>query len=173
MNSARLPVSYPPGVTMPVASRSQALWNALVPDAWCRDPELSRQAKRVIAFDLAMFLWVVVFAIVYEVLGAPRCANAVLFGGVVLAIILVSLRLGQSPAMCANLFCATAWGVYTALALLTGGAARRPRCGLPRSRSCRCFSATPAGRRSGPASASRRSSCWPWPASPGSRLPSS
>ncbi len=78
---------------------------------------------RVVAFDLAMFIWVIVFSTVYSVLNAPKCASTVLFGGVVLAIILLALRRGMPPWLAGTLFCGTAWGVYTVLALFTGGVA--------------------------------------------------
>jgi diguanylate cyclase (GGDEF)-like protein len=85
-----------------------------------------RQAKRVAAFDLAMLIWAVVFAAVYWALGAPICANIVLFSGVVLLVILLAIRRGESPALCGQLFCATGWIVYTALAYFNGGAGSSP-----------------------------------------------
>ncbi len=44
-----------------------------------------------------------------------------LLGGVVLLVILLGLRRGQSPALAGAMFCGAAWGVYTSLCLFTGG----------------------------------------------------
>jgi diguanylate cyclase (GGDEF)-like protein len=92
-----------------------------VPERHRQDPELFRRVYRVVAFSLAMLLWVPVFAIIYIALDAPVCANIILFGGTLLLGTLVLLRRGVSPEICGNLLTGAAWYVYTALALLTGG----------------------------------------------------
>jgi len=109
-----------------VASFLRAFWNGLIPLELRRDPDVLRQAKRVAAFDLAMFIWVVVFTSVYLVLDAPICASAVGGGGLILLVILLALRRGKSPALCGNLFCFAAWSVYTTLTVFTGGAGSPP-----------------------------------------------
>lgn len=85
------------------------------------DPEIVAEAARVLAFSLAMVVWVPVFAIIYAVLGSPLCSNIILAGGaLLLGIVMLQLR-GVSPTVCGNLMTGTAWFVYTALAVLTGG----------------------------------------------------
>ena len=58
-------------------------WNALLPDEMRWEPDVLRQAKRVAALDLAMFVWVVIFAWVYHVLALrsvlSRCLPAAEF----------------------------------------------------------------------------------------------
>jgi diguanylate cyclase (GGDEF)-like protein len=109
-----------------VAATLRAFWNALIPDALRQDPDVFRQANRLAAFDLAMFIWVAVFTAVYAALGAYLCASAVWFGGVILVVILLALRRGGSPTVWGTVFCATGWFVYTALTLCTGGAGTPP-----------------------------------------------
>jgi diguanylate cyclase (GGDEF)-like protein len=109
-----------------VALLVRELWNDLIPVKLRRDPDTFRQAKRIAAFDLAMFIWVVVFTAIYHALDAPICTGTMLFGGVVLVVILFALRRGESPALCGALFCGTAWTVYTNLALFGGGAGAPP-----------------------------------------------
>ncbi len=101
-------------------------WHDLISPQLRRNPNAFRQAKRVAAFDVAMFIWVIVFACVYLTLGAPICASIVLFAGVVLIVILLSINRGESPLLCGHLFCATGWIVYTALAYFNGGAGTSP-----------------------------------------------
>ncbi len=101
-------------------------WNGLIPVELRRDPDVFRQAKRIVAFDLAMFIWVIVFTAIYYALDAPICTCTMVFGGVVLVVILFALRRGESPALCGDLFCCTAWAVYTTLGLFSGGADAPP-----------------------------------------------
>lgn len=101
-------------------------WNHLIPIELRRDADVFRQAKRIAAFDLAMLIWVIVFTAIYYALGAPTCAGTVAFSGVVLVVILLALRRGESPALCSSLFCCTGWCVYTNLAVFNGGAGSPP-----------------------------------------------
>jgi len=96
-------------------------WHTLVPpDRWA-GLEARRQASRVAAFDLAMFVWVWVFAPVYVALGAPECATILACGGVLLLTSLVALQRGHPPTLCGNILCFACWYTYTALAILTSG----------------------------------------------------
>jgi diguanylate cyclase (GGDEF)-like protein len=99
----------------------RAISYELVPHSHRRDPEVFRRANRMVAFSLAMLLWVPVFAIIYIVLGSPICSNIILSGGTLLLGTLMLLRRGVSPEVCGNLLTGAAWYVYTALAVLTGG----------------------------------------------------
>ena len=85
------------------------------------DPDVIAQATRVLAFSLAMLIWVPVFSVIYTALHAPICSNVILSGGAILLGILMLLRRGYSPDTCGNLLTGAAWYVYTALAFLTGG----------------------------------------------------
>jgi diguanylate cyclase (GGDEF)-like protein len=80
------------------------------------------QANRVVAFHLAMLLWVPVFSLFYLFVGAPHASNAVLFGGVIAIGSLVLLRRTKSLTLSSNLLCGGAWYVYTAIGMWTGGA---------------------------------------------------
>ena len=80
------------------------------------------QANRVVAFHLAMLLWVPVFSLFYLFVGAPHASNAVLFGGVIAIGSLVLLGRTKSLTLSSNLLCGGAWYVYTAIGLWTGGA---------------------------------------------------
>ena len=80
------------------------------------------------AFDLAMFMWVLIFAPIYFVLGAPSCSVVLTIVGVILPSILVVLSRGYSPTVCGNVMCCAGWFTYFALVYLTGGLTARRRC---------------------------------------------
>jgi diguanylate cyclase (GGDEF)-like protein len=98
----------------------RALADELAAQHQRRGPEVCRTANRLVAFSLAMLLWVPVFAIIYTVLDAPVASNIILSGGALLLGNLLLLRRGVSAVVCGNLLTAAAWYVYTSLALLTG-----------------------------------------------------
>ena len=100
-------------------------WNHLFQPEPTGNADYDRQAHRVVAFSLAMLVWVPVFATLYFVLGAPICGNLVLSGGVFIFFNQALLHCGKSPALCGNVLTAAAWFVYTSLAVFTGGPARR------------------------------------------------
>ena len=108
-------------VALNVVPLIRAISHELVPHGHRQDPEVCRRASRLVAFTLAMLLWVPVFAIIYTALDAPVATNILLSGGALLLGILVLLRRGIAPEVCGNLLTAAAWYVYTALALLSGG----------------------------------------------------
>ena len=101
--------------------RLRQFWIWLIRPETRRTEDELHQATRVAAFSLAMFVWVVVFTAVYEVLSAPLSAAVVFSAGGLLAIILFLLQRGRSPAMCGHILCAAAVYTYTTLALLNGG----------------------------------------------------
>ena len=108
-------------MTHPVRQRLRVFWERLVPpDAWA-DPETLRQAGRLAAFDLAMFVWVLIFSPVYLWLDAPSCTIVLTIVGVILPTVLFVLRRGYSPTVCGNVLCLAGWCTYTALVLLQGG----------------------------------------------------
>lgn len=93
----------------------------MIPSDARRNPEQLRQANRVVGFSLAMLFWVPVFAILYFVLGDSLAGNVILTGGVLVQANLLLLRRGRSAEYCGNILTASAWFVYTGLALVTGG----------------------------------------------------
>jgi diguanylate cyclase (GGDEF)-like protein len=103
-----------------IAAFFRALTHELAAQHQQKDPEVCRTANRLVAFSLAMLVWVPVFAVIYILLDAPVSANIILSGGTLLLGNLLLLRRGVSPVVCGNVLTAAAWYVYTALALLTG-----------------------------------------------------
>ncbi len=99
----------------------RALERGLLTKAPQGDPDQVAQATRVLAFSLAMMVWVPVFAVIYTAIDAPLCSNVILSGGAILMGIMMLLRRGVPPDTCGNLLTGAAWYVYTALAVLTGG----------------------------------------------------
>src|SRR5690348_15505617 len=87
----------------------RVIWERLFPiDRW-RDPETLRQAGRIVAFDLAMFFWVVIFAPIYALLGSTPSVIVLVIVGIVLLATLVALQRGLSPTLCGNVLCWAGW----------------------------------------------------------------
>jgi signal transduction histidine kinase/ActR/RegA family two-component response regulator len=86
------------------------------------DEQVERQAKRVLGFCLAMSVWVPVFGGIYHMLRQPRAVAILAAAGLLLAGIAVLLTRTRRPQLCGNLLVALALGVYTSLAVITGGA---------------------------------------------------
>jgi diguanylate cyclase (GGDEF)-like protein len=86
-----------------------------------QDADVLAEATRVVAFSLAMLIWVPIFAVIYTLLGALISANVVLSGAALVMGVLALLRSGRSPALCGNAPTASACFVYTGLSVLTGG----------------------------------------------------
>ena len=97
------------------------VWQWFVPESLFAEHQARSRANRVLAFCLAMGAWVPVFAMIYYALGQPRAVNILLTGGALLLVIPLLLRATRRPRLCGNLLVALAGGVYTALALVTGG----------------------------------------------------
>lgn len=99
----------------------RVIWERLFPiDRW-RDPETLRQAGRIVAFDLAMFFWVVIFAPIYALLGSTPSVIVLVMVGIVLPAALIALQRGLSPTLCGNVLCWAGWLTYTALVYVQGG----------------------------------------------------
>jgi signal transduction histidine kinase/ActR/RegA family two-component response regulator len=95
------------------------------------DEDTFRQATRIVAFNLAMLLWVPVYAVIYAALDAPLSSQVVIGAGVGFVSLLGALRLGVSVAIVGNLLCAVCWLTYTLLALTNGGANAPPMMWYP------------------------------------------
>jgi diguanylate cyclase (GGDEF)-like protein len=106
-----------------VRQRLRVFWERLVPPDQWGDEETLRQAGRVVAFNLAMLMWVVVFTPIYYALGATSCSIVLAIVGILLPAIVVVLRFGYSPTTCGNLMCCAGWCTYFSLVYLTGGIA--------------------------------------------------
>ena len=92
-----------------------------VPQILRRNDEVLTRANRMVAFHLAMTLWVPTFSLYYLVVNAPNASNAVLSGGIILIGSLVLLRRTNSLTLSGNILCGGAWYVYTMTAIWTGG----------------------------------------------------
>jgi len=77
----------------------------------------------VLAFCLAMSVWIPIFVAVYQFLGIPAGADILLIAALLLVAIPFVLRATRRARLCGNLLVALAFGTYTALALVTGGPA--------------------------------------------------
>ena len=100
----------------------RAFWNGAISPELRRDPNLLRQANRVVALVAVMLIWVPIFSSVYYAFSAPICGTAVLFASIELMLPLLLLRRGKSPTLCGNIVSAIAWVTYSILAWATGGA---------------------------------------------------
>ncbi|MES1213698.1 MAG: diguanylate cyclase, partial [Singulisphaera sp.] len=99
----------------------RVIWERFFPMERWRDPEALRQAGRVVAFDLTMFFWVLIFAPIYALLGSGASVVILLIIGVILPAALVLLQRGISPTLCGNILCFGGWLTYTALIFVQGG----------------------------------------------------
>ena len=95
--------------------------------AWCWflppgcSPEQSEQAQRVLALCLGMCVWVAGSTVVYRLLDVPEAVHILRIAALLLAPIVLAFRYGPRPLQCGNLLVALALGMFTALALVTGG----------------------------------------------------
>ena len=101
--------------------RAEAAWQWFIPAPLFAGADQAGQANRVLAFCLAMSVWVPVFVAVYEAIGVPAAADVIAVAGTLLVGIPFLLRASGRPSLCGNLLVALAAGTYTALALVTGG----------------------------------------------------
>jgi diguanylate cyclase (GGDEF)-like protein len=97
------------------------LINVLTPPELRQDPKSARQAHQLVAFHLAMGIWIPVFAAMYLALDAPISAAILLLAGVLVAANLLLLWVTRSPRLCGHVEVLLAWSVYSALAFVTGG----------------------------------------------------
>lgn len=94
-------------------------WRWFLPPAL--SPDQSDLAQRVLAFCLGMGVWVPVSAVAYQSLGVPPAVEILLVAASPLAAIPFALRYSQRPLLCGNLLAALTLGIFTGLALVTGG----------------------------------------------------
>src|SRR5262245_39154849 len=93
----------------------------MIPPETRRNPDKLSQANRLVGFSLAMLFWVPVFAILYFLLGDSLAGEVILTGGVMVQANLLLLRRGRDAEYCGNFLTASAWFVYSGLALVSGG----------------------------------------------------
>ena len=70
-----------------------------------------------------MSVWIPISAVAYWLLGASAAVEVLLVAAPLLVAILLAFRFGLCPGQCGNLLVALVLGVFTALALVTGGPA--------------------------------------------------
>ena len=99
----------------------RVIWERLFPIERWREPEVLRQAGRIVAFDLAMLIWVLIFAPVYLLLGNGASTVILATVGVILVAGLIMLQRGCSPTICGNVLCGAGWCTYTSLVFVQGG----------------------------------------------------
>jgi hypothetical protein len=109
-------------MTTETVSATGRLIRALVPERLAHDPAVLRQARRVVAFVLAMLIWVPVYTTIFGLLNAPISQYVVLWAGAAFASTTLLIRSGVSPTICGHFFVAAVWTAYAGLALLNGGA---------------------------------------------------
>ncbi|REK08223.1 MAG: response regulator [Planctomycetota bacterium] len=100
----------------------RAFLDGVLPPALADDEVQLRQAKRVVAFDLAMIIWVPVYAVIFTAVDAPMSRLIVLWAGASFLGILLLMRAGTPAVRCANFVTAVCWVTYTGIATVTGGA---------------------------------------------------
>jgi len=99
----------------------RALLRTVVPESLADDESSMRQATRIVAFSLAMLVWVPVYLVIFVVLSAPRSFETVAAAGAGILILLMLLRHGVAVGVCANILCGICWVTYTLLGLVAGG----------------------------------------------------
>ena len=91
--------------------------------SWWRLPNGfgQQQGIRVLAFNIALFVCVPIYVVIYSIIGAPISAGVVAFAGVALFCNFLLLRSGYSEILCGQILTGTAWCTYVCLALVNGG----------------------------------------------------
>lgn len=119
--SCREGSNLPLRMSVTAQQKLRVIWERLLPvDRW-RDTESLRQAGRIVVFDLAMLMWVLIFAPIYLSLGSTPSAIILVTVGVILASTLVLLHRGFSTTLCGNILCCSGWLTYTSLVFVQGG----------------------------------------------------
>jgi signal transduction histidine kinase len=103
------------------AAAWQAVQQGVIAPCFRLDPLAVRQAKRIVAFDLAMLVWVPVYAAIFAGLDAPASLSIVLWAGAAFLGNLLLVRLGAPLVLCANIVTAACWLTYTGISTVTGG----------------------------------------------------
>ncbi len=99
----------------------RAFLRAIVPASLADDERDLRQATRIVAFSLAMLVWVPLYLVIFVVLSAPRSFEIVAAAGAGILVLLALLSRGVSVGVCANILCGICWVTYTMLGLVDGG----------------------------------------------------
>jgi len=99
----------------------RAFLQAIVPASLADNEKDLRQATRIVAFSLAMLVWVPLYLVIFVVLSAPVSFEIVAAAGAGILLLLVLLSRGVSVGVCANILCGICWVTYTLLGLVDGG----------------------------------------------------
>lgn len=97
------------------------LWQWLIPEPLREPPERLQQANRVLAFCLATWGWVPLFAVVYVILQGWPCVWLLAAAGILLTAIPLVQRATHRPTLAGNLLILFGAATYAGLACLTGG----------------------------------------------------
>jgi len=95
--------------------------NVFIPPELRLNAHSLRDAQRVVAFHLAIFIWAPVFAVLAAVLDAPLCSQILCWGAAFIFGSLLLLRAGMSPMLCGNSLSFVIWSSCTALAVVSDG----------------------------------------------------
>jgi signal transduction histidine kinase/ActR/RegA family two-component response regulator len=96
--------------------------DSIIPPQLADDDDGLRQATRIVAFNLAMLIWVPVYAAIFAALDAPHSSQVVFAAGCVYVVLLGCLRCGVPGTIIGNIMCGICWLTYTLLGLCGGGA---------------------------------------------------
>jgi signal transduction histidine kinase/ActR/RegA family two-component response regulator len=99
----------------------RAAVRAIIPAHSANDENSLRQATRIVAFTLAMLVWVPVYMVIFSILRAPLSFTIVASAGINLLLMLIMLHRGASVRFCANVMCGICFVTYTLLGLVNGG----------------------------------------------------
>ncbi len=99
----------------------RAVFRFFIPPELRQDPELRRDAQRVVVAHLSLSMWSPFYGVVTAMLGAPRCAEIIFLTGGLNICSLLLLRATKSPALCGNSLCVVILLSIVALAVLSGG----------------------------------------------------
>ena len=94
---------------------------AVIPASLAADENSLRQATRIVAFTLAMLVWVPVYMLIFTILRAPLSVAIVAGAGMSLLMMLVMVHRGGPVSVCANIMCGICFATYTMLGLVDGG----------------------------------------------------
>jgi two-component system sensor histidine kinase/response regulator len=115
----------------PLSQRLEPLLRYFVPAAMQDDPQQRLQARRVVAFGLAVTFWAPVFAPIYYALGSPRGALMIVCAAAAVVLSIHSLRWSHNTLLAGNLIAASLFSVLIGLAAVSGGIQATSLCWLP------------------------------------------
>ena len=105
-----------------MASSWRAFLRVIISPRLAERDDTFRQASRIVAFTLAMLVWVPVYVVVFAAVDAPRSCTVVIAAGAGFVVVLGLLRLGLRVALCGNLLNGVCFLAYTFIAYQTAGA---------------------------------------------------